>query len=91
MACLENNDGYTWQDELDKSFGLKPLAHAHRVKTGSRRDNDKLRKRSAKYILARTMEKMRRNTNQGKQNSGWKKPRPEHDIILYCNTPLVQL
>ena len=75
MTILENNDGYIWQDALDESFGLLPLAHDHRMKTQARRDADKLRKQSPEYLRGRVTRKSRQNKNKGRADDGWKKPR----------------
>ena len=82
MSICENNDGFTWLDELDRRLNLLPLAHDARAKRQHQNYVDMLRKRLESYTNTRKTRRARRDLNQGKiSKGGWKKGKYKPDSV----------
>jgi len=72
MAILENNDGYSWLDKLDKHLGLRSLASQTRKDREVKQTADKIRKRESEYRTTRKARKLEVDRNCGKKVKGFK-------------------
>ena len=90
MAICENNDGFTWLDELDERLDILSLAHDSRSKRQHQNHCDKLRKRLDSYAITRKEQRKRKDLNQGKSSEGgWKhgKYKPDSVRAGSCGVP----